>query len=132
MALPPPNYLLLSLPSFRHLILSEYPPIPGIVQVPGTWDMSDATPSSEGAGAEGSDGCEDDTAKSEVCTGVWVTTQSSLGGESEGHAGVEPREVRRPSVAEKDAAVKGEVEAWRLLVLQSGWCPGTGMSGGTE
>lgn len=37
MAPPLPNYLLLSLPSFNHLILSEYPPTSGTVQ--GARDM---------------------------------------------------------------------------------------------
>lgn len=37
--------------------------------------------------------------------------------------------MKRPSAVEKDAAVKGEAEAWRLLVLQSGWSPGIGMGG---
>lgn len=37
--------------------------------------------------------------------------------------------MKRPSAVEKDAAVKGEAEPWRLLVLQSGGSPGIGMGG---
>lgn len=87
----------------------------------------------DGDGAEGSDGCEDETAEPEVCTGVWDHNTKFLrrreGSFCEGQAGAEPGEMKRPSAVGKDTAVKGEAEAWRLLGVQSGWSPGTGRLG---